>query len=138
MANFLAKSKAGPSIPPARHREVAESTDFDRVFKPFALRKGVEVAPINHFDTPREGLKKNPIFVLDGEAPLLPSPAPVTRSPPVGLPGAIKISAARSTFTNTLCKIVFTTQYPHSQARALQGIGHNIMTPTSGILFARF
>ena len=96
-------------MPPARHREVAESTDFDRVFKPFALRKGIEVAPINHFGTPREGVKKNPIVVLDGGAPPLPPPAPVTRSPPVSLPGALHISVARCIPTNALSKIVSTT-----------------------------
>lgn len=99
MAKFLAKSKAGPPMPPTRHEE-AESTDFDRVFKPFALRKGVEVAPTNCYGT-REGVEENPIVVLDSGAPLSPSPAPVIRSPPVSLLGVVRISVSCSRFTNT-------------------------------------
>ena len=95
MANFFAKSKAEPSIPSTGHKEAAEATDFDKVFKPFALRKGIEVAPINHFSTRRrslDGVEENPIVVLDGETPLPLPPAPVIRPPPVDLPGMIYIS----------------------------------------------
>jgi chromatin assembly factor 1 subunit A len=98
MANFFAKPKAGPSIPPTGHKEAAESTDFDKVFKPFALRKGVEVVPINHFGTrrrPLDGMEDNLIIVLDDETPLPASPAPVIRSPPASLPGAIHISLSQ-------------------------------------------
>lgn len=91
MANFLVKSKAGPSIPSARHRE-AESTDFDRVFKPFALRKGVEVAPINYHITPRDDVEKNIIVVSEGGTPLPSPPPPVIRPPPVSLPGVVHAS----------------------------------------------
>lgn len=56
-------------MPLARHKEETESNDFDRVFRPFALRKGVEVAPVNYFDTPREGLEEKPIVVSDGRPP---------------------------------------------------------------------
>ena len=90
MANFLAKSKVGPSIPSAEYREAAKSTDFDKVFKPFALRKGVEVAPINYFGTrrrPLDGVEENPSVVLDDQTPLPSPPSPATRSPPVSLPG---------------------------------------------------
>jgi len=92
MANFFAKSKAGPSIPSTGYDEAAESTDFDKVFKPFALRKGVEVAPTNYFGASRrslDGVEENPIVLLDDET-LLPSlPASVMRSPPLSLPGVI-------------------------------------------------
>jgi hypothetical protein len=92
MANFFAKSKAETLIPSTGHKEVAEVTDFDKVFKQFALRKGVEVAPINHFGTRRgslDGVEEDPIVVLDEETPLLPPSAPVTHSPPAHLPGII-------------------------------------------------
>jgi len=92
MANFFAKSKAGPSIPSTGDNDSAESTDFDKVFKPFALRKGVEVAPINYLSARRklsDGMEENPIVLLDDET-LLPSPhVPVIRSPPVSLPGVV-------------------------------------------------
>lgn len=91
MANFFAKSKAGRSIPSSGHDDVAESTDFDKVFKPFALRKGVEVAPINYFGARRrslDGVEDNPIVLSDGGT-LLPSPPIVIRPPPVSLPGVI-------------------------------------------------
>lgn len=101
MANFLVKSKAGPSTPPVRHEKVAESTDFDRVFKPFALKKGVEVASMNCFGTLRKGVEENPIVVLDGGAPLPPLPAPAIRSSPVSLLGVGHISVSCSTSTNT-------------------------------------
>ena len=90
MANFLAKSKVGPSIPSTGQKGAAESTDFDKVFKPFALRKGVEVAPINFFGIRRgslDGVEENPIVVLDDETRLSSLPAPVIPPPPVSLPG---------------------------------------------------
>ena len=89
MASFFAKSKAGPSIPSTGHSEPSESTDFDKVFKPFALKKGVEVAPINYFVArrrPLDGVEENPIVLLDDETPL---PVSVIRSPPANLPGVI-------------------------------------------------
>lgn len=95
MANFLAKSKAEPTIPLTDHKEATEVTDFDKVFKPFALRRGVEVVPINYFGTRRrslDGVEENPIIVLDGETPLQSLPAPVIRCPPIDLPGVIHIS----------------------------------------------
>ena len=109
MANFLAKSKAGPSIPSTGHKEVAGSTDFDKVFKPFALRKGVEVAPINYFGTRRrssDGVGENPIVVLDDEILLPSQPAHVIRSP-VGLPGVIRTSLHSAYRLNPRCKTVF-------------------------------
>jgi len=95
MANFFAKSKAETSMSSTGHKEAAEATDFDKVFKPFALKKGVEVAPINYFGACRrslDGVKANPIVVLDSETPLPPPSASVIDSPPVGLPGMIHIS----------------------------------------------
>ena len=95
MANFFAKSKAEPSIPLTGHKEAAEATDFDKAFKPFALRKGVEVAPINYFSTRRrsfDGVEENPIVVLDDETLLSPPSAPVICSPPVDLPGMIYLT----------------------------------------------
>lgn len=90
MTNFFAKSKAEPSTPSTRHKEDTEATDFDKVFKPFALRKGVEVAPINYFSTRRgslDGVEENPTVVLDDETLLSPSSAPVVRSPSISSPG---------------------------------------------------
>jgi len=95
MANFFAKSKAETSIPSSGQRGAAEATDFDKVFKPFALRKGIEVAPINYFSTRRrslDGVEENTIVVLDDESPPPPPSAPVTRSPPANLPGMTRIS----------------------------------------------
>lgn len=95
MANFFAKPKTEPPIPSTGHKEAADATDFDKVFKPFALRKGVEVAPTNYFCTYRRalgGVGENPILVSDDETPL-PSPsAPVIRFSPASLPGVIHIS----------------------------------------------
>ena len=99
MANFLAKSKAGPSMPSARHKEVAKSTDFDRVFKPFALRRGVEMAPVNYFGTPRKSVEENSSVVSDGGTHLPQPPATVIWSPPVSLPGAVHISVSCFTLT---------------------------------------
>jgi hypothetical protein len=113
MANFLAKSKGGPSISLAGHRGAAESTDFDRMFKPFALRKGVEVAPTNFFVAPREGVVENPIAIVDGET-LPPPPPPVSGSPPLSLRGAINVPVH---FTGPL---ISTARSPS---------GRNILTP---------
>ena len=77
-------------MPSTGHKEAAEASDFDKVFKPFALKKDVEVAPINYFGTRRRSLEENPIAVLDNETPLSPPSAPVIRSPPVSLPGVIR------------------------------------------------
>jgi chromatin assembly factor 1 subunit A len=102
MANFFARTKAGPSIPPTGYKGATGSTDFDRVFKPFALRKGVEVAPINHFGTHRrllEGVEDDSVIVLDDETPLPPSSAPGIRSPPASLPGMIYIRLCKRTPT---------------------------------------
>lgn len=91
MANFFAKSKARPSRSSSGHNDAAEPTDFDKVFKPFALKKGVEVAPINYFSARQrslDGIEDNPIVLSDGDT-LLSSPPVVIRSPPVGLPGVI-------------------------------------------------
>lgn len=82
-------------MPSSGHKEVAEATDFDKVFKPFALRKGVEVAPINYFVTrlrSLDGVEENPIVLLDDETPLPSLSAPVIHSPPADLPGMIFIS----------------------------------------------
>jgi len=95
MANFFAKSKAEPSIPLTGKKEAAEATDFDTVFKPFALRRGVEVAPINYFGAHRRslnGVEENPIVVFGGKTPLPPLPAHVIQSLPVNLPGVIRVS----------------------------------------------
>ena len=91
MANFFAKSKAGPSISPSGHNDAVEFTDFDKAFKPFALKKGVEVAPINYFSARRRssnGVEDNSIVPSDGDT-LPPSPFVVIRSPSASLPGVI-------------------------------------------------
>jgi len=91
MAIFFAKSKSGPSISSSGDNDAAGSTDFDKVFKPFALKKGIEVAPINYFGARRrclDGVEDNSI-VLSGGDTLLPSPPVVIRSLPVSLPGVI-------------------------------------------------
>ena len=100
MANFLAKSKVEPPMPSARHKEAAESTDFEKVFKPFALRKGVELAPINRFGMHRrllDGVEENPIVVLDDEKLLPPLSAPVIQSSSLSSPGTIHTSLTTGT-----------------------------------------
>jgi len=90
MANFFAKSKAGPSISLSGHNDAAESTDFDKVFKPFALKKGVEVVPINYFCARRrssDGVEDNCVVLSDGNT--LPPPTPVVIRSPLTLPGVI-------------------------------------------------
>jgi len=110
MANFLAKSTAGPSIPLTGYREAAESTDFDKVFKPFALRKGVEVAPISYFGTHRgslDGVEENTVVVLDDEN-LLPLPsAPVPQSLPVSLSGVNHVPVHNALPLSSHCKVPF-------------------------------
>ncbi|KAF9646857.1 hypothetical protein BDM02DRAFT_3188474 [Thelephora ganbajun] len=99
MANFLAKSKAGLSTLSTEHKEATESTDFDRVFKPFALRKGVEMAPINYFGTHQrllDDVEENPITILDDRTPLPPPPALVIRSPPISLPVLDELAEAEA------------------------------------------
>ena len=81
-------------MPSAGHKEAMESTDFDRVFRPFALRKGIDVASINYFGAPREGVEENPVDVLDGGALLSPPPAPVIQ-------GVAHISVSCFASTNT-------------------------------------
>ena len=105
MANFFAKSKAEPSIPSTGHKEAAEATDFDKVFKPFALRKGVEVAPINYFGTHRrslDGVEENPIVVFGDGTPLSPPPTHVIPFLPVRLPGVICVSFSQCILTEPL------------------------------------
>lgn len=95
MTNFFAKSRAETSVSSAGLREATEATDFDKVFKPFALKKGVEVAPTNYFGAPLktlDGIEENPIIVLDGETLLPPPFTPVMHSSPTGLPGVVRIS----------------------------------------------
>lgn len=91
MADFLAKSKVGSSVLPTKQKEVAKTTDFDKMFKPFALRRGVEVAPISYFGASRgrlKGVEDNPIAALDGGvSPLSPPPALVIQPPPFSLSG---------------------------------------------------
>lgn len=103
MTSFFSKPKTEPSIPLAGN-EAAEATDFDKVFKPFALKKGVKVAPINSFGARRkslDGVEENPIIVLDDEPPLLPHAA-VTRSPPSSLPGMTYIPPSQRAPTKPL------------------------------------
>ena len=93
MTSFFSKPKAEPSISLAGN-ESPEATDFDKVFKPFALKKGVKVAPINYFCARRkslDGVEENPIVVFDDETPLFPPPVAVKRSPPSSLPGMTHI-----------------------------------------------
>ena len=95
MANFFAKPKAGSSIPLTARKESTESTDFDKVFKPFALRKGVQVAPTNHFGAHRRllgGVEENPTVLLDNEIPPPSPPTPVIRSPPANSLGLFHAS----------------------------------------------
>jgi hypothetical protein len=111
MADFLAKSKVGSSVLPTKQREVAESTDFDKVFKPFALRRGIDVAPMSYFGASRgrlKGVEDNPIAALDGGvSPLPPPPALVIQPPPINLPGAF-ISPFRAAYPlNPRCKTAF-------------------------------
>lgn len=91
MANFFAKSKAEPSTPSTGHKGPVDVTDFEKAFKPFALKKGVQVAPINYFGAHRrtlDGVEE----LLGDEISLSPPPAPVIRSPPASLSGMINIS----------------------------------------------
>ena len=141
MANFLAKSRTESTIPSTDHKEAAEATDFDKVFKPFALRKGIEMVPINYFGTrlrSLDGVEENPIVVLDGATPPPSLPAPLIRYPPVNLPGVIHISLSQRIPTKPRLKTAFVILSLHYRAQTLQDIGHEPSFRTPGILFAQF
>ncbi|THH14718.1 hypothetical protein EW146_g5662 [Bondarzewia mesenterica] len=75
MASFFAKPKASTSMAASTSREPAagpsskDPSDFEKVFKPFVLKKDAELAPINWF----QGLKKrkrhqaSDVIVIDYE-----------------------------------------------------------------------
>ncbi|TFY68897.1 hypothetical protein EVG20_g3365 [Dentipellis fragilis] len=66
MASFFGKPKASTSASPAKAPTASTSkkttSDFDKTFKPFAPKKGSEVAPVNWF---KESKKKKNVMVGD-------------------------------------------------------------------------
>ncbi|KAG6919970.1 hypothetical protein DXG01_013319 [Tephrocybe rancida] len=80
MASFFAKPKAPPRTTPVKAASSAVagpsniSSDFEKAFKPFALKKDTELAPVNWFQEPRRHKKKAPavkmrdgVIVIDGD-----------------------------------------------------------------------
>ncbi|KAA1471273.1 hypothetical protein DENSPDRAFT_799075 [Dentipellis sp. KUC8613] len=66
MASFFGKPKASTSASPAKAPTASSSkkttSDFDKTFKPFAPKKGSEVAPVNWF---KESKKRKNVVVDD-------------------------------------------------------------------------
>ncbi|EMD38595.1 hypothetical protein CERSUDRAFT_94126 [Gelatoporia subvermispora B] len=79
MASFFGKAKAAPQKrPPALSKDASPAiagpstshSDFERMFKPFALKKGAELAPINWFKAPRKRsapVVQGNVIVLDDD-----------------------------------------------------------------------
>ncbi|KAI0041546.1 hypothetical protein FA95DRAFT_1565278 [Auriscalpium vulgare] len=70
MVNFFGKPKASStSVSPAKNATASSSSktlsDFDKVFKPFVVKKDVEIAPTNWFRTSRRRQKLQDSDVID-------------------------------------------------------------------------
>lgn len=123
---------------PLAGNEAAEATDFDKVFKPFALKKGVKVAPINSFGERRkslDGVEENPIVVLDDEPPLLPPHTVMMRSPPSNLPGMAHIPPSQCVPLSPYCKTASATYCSQCHTRTLRDMGYEPSVQNLVILF---
>jgi chromatin assembly factor 1 subunit A len=53
MASFFAKAKPAPSAPSPSRKASSSTAEFDKVFKPFVLKKDAVLAPTNWFKAPK-------------------------------------------------------------------------------------
>lgn len=59
MANFFAKAKPVPSAPSPGRKASSSTSEFDKVFKPFVLKKDAVLAPTNWFKAPTRSSKRS-------------------------------------------------------------------------------